>query len=64
MRLMTFTGSTVNFGIAAVFGVILGSFNYVLTKDTAMAGGCFHTRTEAAISRRIMPEATVGSMSS
>ena len=30
MYLMTFTGSTVNFGIAAVFGVILGSFVYVI----------------------------------
>ncbi len=30
MYLMTFTGSTVNFGIAAVFGVILGSFVYAL----------------------------------
>ena len=30
MYLMTFTGSTVNFGIAAVFGVILGSFLYVV----------------------------------
>ena len=29
MYLMTFTGSTINFGIAAVFGVILGSFLYV-----------------------------------
>ncbi|MBI3546773.1 MAG: YeeE/YedE family protein [Gammaproteobacteria bacterium] len=26
--LMTFTGSTINFGIAAVFGIILGSFLY------------------------------------
>ena len=30
MYLMTFTGSTINFGIAAVFGVILGSFIYAL----------------------------------
>jgi hypothetical protein len=30
MYLMTFTGSTINFGIAAVFGVILGSFIYVI----------------------------------
>jgi hypothetical protein len=30
MYLMTFTGSTINFGIAAVFGVILGSFLYVM----------------------------------
>jgi uncharacterized membrane protein YedE/YeeE len=30
MYLMTFTGSTVNFGIAAVFGVILGSFLFVV----------------------------------
>jgi uncharacterized membrane protein YedE/YeeE len=28
--LMTFTGSTINFGIAAVFGVILGSFLYAV----------------------------------
>jgi len=27
---MTFTGSTINFGIAAVFGMILGSFLYVI----------------------------------
>jgi len=33
MYLLTFTGSTINFGIAAVFGVILGSFAYgVLTR--------------------------------
>jgi len=30
MYLMTFTGSTINFGIAAVFGVILGSFFYAV----------------------------------
>jgi len=30
MYLMTFTGSTINFGIAAVFGVILGSFIYAI----------------------------------
>lgn len=30
MYLATFTGSTINFGIAAVFGVILGSFLYVV----------------------------------
>ena len=30
MYLLTFTGSTINFGIAAVFGVILGSFLYGL----------------------------------
>ncbi len=30
MYLMTFTGSTINFGTAAVFGVILGSFLYVI----------------------------------
>jgi uncharacterized membrane protein YedE/YeeE len=29
--LMTFTGSTISFGVAAVFGVILGSFLYVIT---------------------------------
>jgi len=28
MYLLTFTGSTINFGIAAIFGVILGSFLY------------------------------------
>jgi uncharacterized membrane protein YedE/YeeE len=28
--LMTFTGSTINFGVAAVFGVVLGSFLYVI----------------------------------
>ena len=30
MYLMTFTGSTINFSIAAVFGVILGSFIYAV----------------------------------
>ena len=30
MYLMTFTGSTINFGIAAVFGMILGSFLYAI----------------------------------
>jgi len=30
MYLMTFTGSTISFGIAAVFGVIFGSFVYVI----------------------------------
>lgn len=30
MYLQTFTGSTINFGIAAVFGVILGSFLYAV----------------------------------
>jgi uncharacterized membrane protein YedE/YeeE len=30
MYLLTFTGATINFGIAAVFGVILGSFLYVI----------------------------------
>ncbi len=30
MYLLTFTGSTINFGVAAVFGVILGSFLYVM----------------------------------
>jgi len=28
--LMTYTGSTISFGVAAVFGVILGSFGYVI----------------------------------
>lgn len=33
MYLMTFTGSSLNFGIAAIFGVILGSFLYgILTR--------------------------------
>lgn len=32
--LMTFTGSTINFGIAAVFGVILGSFLYAVFSGT------------------------------
>jgi uncharacterized membrane protein YedE/YeeE len=39
MYLMTFTGSTINFGVAAVFGVILGSFLYV------MATGKFRLET-------------------
>jgi hypothetical protein len=30
MYLLTFTGSTINFGVAAVFGVILGSFLFVV----------------------------------
>jgi uncharacterized membrane protein YedE/YeeE len=30
--LMTFTGSTISFGVAAVFGVILGSFLYVVAR--------------------------------
>lgn len=30
MYLLTFTGSTINFGIAAVFGVLTGSFLYVI----------------------------------
>lgn len=30
MYLLTYTGSTINFGVAAVFGVILGSFLYVI----------------------------------
>jgi uncharacterized membrane protein YedE/YeeE len=30
MYLLTFTGSTISFGVAAVFGVILGSFLYVI----------------------------------
>jgi uncharacterized membrane protein YedE/YeeE len=34
--LMTFTGSTIGFGVAAVFGVIFGSFVY------AVVGGHFH----------------------
>jgi uncharacterized membrane protein YedE/YeeE len=32
MYLMTFTGSTISFGVAAVFGVILGSFLYAVVK--------------------------------
>jgi len=39
MYLLTFTGSTINFGIAAVFGVILGSFLY------AVATGRFRLET-------------------
>ena len=31
MYLMTFTGSTISFGVAATFGVILGSFLYVIS---------------------------------
>ena len=31
MYLLTFTGSTISFGVAAVFGVILGSFLYVVS---------------------------------
>ena len=31
MYLLTFTGSTISFGVAAVFGVILGSFLYVIS---------------------------------
>ncbi len=37
--LMTYTGSTINFGIAAVFGVIVGSFLY------AVLSGKFHIET-------------------
>ena len=39
MYLMTFTGSAINFGIAAVFGVILGSFLY------AILSGRFYVET-------------------
>ena len=39
MYLMTFTGSVINFGIAAVFGVMLGSFFY------AILSGRFHVET-------------------
>lgn len=39
MYLMTFTGSIINFGIAAVFGVILGSFLY------AILSGRFYVET-------------------
>ncbi len=39
MYLMTFTGSVINFGIAAVFGVILGSFLY------AILSGRFYVET-------------------
>lgn len=39
MYLMTFTGSVINFGIAAVFGVILGSFFY------AILSGRFYVET-------------------
>jgi uncharacterized membrane protein YedE/YeeE len=41
MYLMTFTGSTIDFGIAAVGGVIVGSFVY------AVATGKFHIETFA-----------------
>jgi len=37
--LMTYTGSTINFGIAAVFGVMAGSFLY------AVLSGSFHIET-------------------
>lgn len=30
MYLMTFTGTTINFGVAAVFGIVLGSFLYAI----------------------------------
>ena len=36
---MTFTGSTINFGIAVVFGMIVGSFVY------AVSSGNFHLET-------------------
>ena len=52
MYLMTFTGSTINFGIAAVFGVILGSFLY------AILTGKF--RVETFISRNDMTRHMLG----
>ena len=39
MYLMTFTGATITFGVAAVFGVILGAFLYTI------ATGKFHIET-------------------
>ncbi len=52
--LMTFTGSTINFGIAAVFGVILGSFLY------AVFSGTF--RIETFVSRNDMVAHIIGAM--
>ena len=52
MYLLTFTGSTINFGIAAVFGVILGAFLY------AVATGKF--RIETFISRNDMVRHMLG----
>lgn len=52
MYLMTFTGSTINFGIAAVAGVILGSFVY------AVPSGKF--RVETFVSRSDMVRHMLG----
>jgi len=57
MYLMTFTGSAINFGIAAVFGVILGSFLY------AILSGRFHVETftdHADMVRHIVGAALMG----
>ena len=43
--LMTFTGSTINFGIAAVLGMIAGSFVYAVTSDSFRVE-TFGTRSE------------------
>ena len=50
--LMTYTGSTINFGIAAVFGVIAGSFLY------AVLSGSF--RIETFVSRADMVSHMIG----
>lgn len=50
--LMTYTGSTINFGIAAVFGVIAGSFLY------AVLSGSF--RIETFVSRADMVSHIIG----
>ena len=52
MYLMTYTGSTINFGIAAVFGVILGSFIYAVPSRTF--------RIETFINRSDMVRHVVG----
>jgi len=52
MYLMTFTGSTIGFGVAAVFGVILGSFLYAVA--------CRRFRIEAFASAGDMTRHLVG----
>jgi len=54
MYLMTFTGSTIGFGVAAVFGVILGSFLY------AVLSGRF--RIEAFVSTGDLARHLVGAV--
>jgi uncharacterized membrane protein YedE/YeeE len=57
MYLMTFTGSTISFGVAAVFGVILGSFLY------AVVGRHFHFEyfvSRSDLERHIMGAALMG----